>query len=119
VILCGACNNIIVVDCNGDVYPSQSLMIKNLKITNILEKNYVNEIIKSKIRKYFTNINVLKLPVCKKCHFNFLCGGRCPAIIYRLFNKFNVFSKEWCNVLYNDAVQRLYKTNFNSIAKSM
>lgn len=95
---CGACNYEFAINCNGDIYPCQTLIKPKFKLGNIFDNNFVECINRSKIRRMFSNYNINKIKKCKKCNIKYLCGGGCRAISYNLYG--NIYSKNepFCSI---------------------
>ena len=91
---CGACNSVIAVNYNGDIYPCQACMLSELKITNLESENWLNELVNSKIRKDFLNSHIDNIEKCKNCNLRYFCGGGCRAIAYKLYG--STFKKNEC-----------------------
>ncbi len=104
---CGACDSIIAVNANGDVYPCQALIDKDMLITNIKKHNWMQEFYNSNITKKFLNWNIDKTDACKDCELKYLCGGGCRAISYNLFGDTYAYNEYMCPYLKADVYQRI------------
>ncbi|MCX5777574.1 MAG: anaerobic sulfatase maturase [Candidatus Firestonebacteria bacterium] len=76
------CNDYLVIEHNGDVYPCDFFVKKEWKLGNISE-NSIEEL----FQKAEASFGVLKAKTnkaCKSCNWNYICRGGC--IKYRLVN---------------------------------
>lgn len=112
--ICGGAYREIAIDSNGDIYPCQSLITKELKITNIIDcNNWYIKLGESKITEQFRKATVNNISECNDCKFRYLCGGGCRAIPYKLsgsiFNKSNAlcqYHKRFVQVKLSDLLNR-------------
>lgn len=80
---CGACEETICVDVNGDLYPCGFLMDEGIKIGNIFDGiNIFDMIENSKIGKKVLSRDVDNIPGCQECNVRYFCGGGCMGIAY-------------------------------------
>lgn len=94
--ICGACYNEIAVDFNGDIYPCQSLIKPQFKISNILNCNWQEDLKNSHITEMFLNRTVDTVEHCSSCEYRYLCGGGCPAIPYNLYGSLCTCATPMC-----------------------
>lgn len=105
---CGACSQIIAIDCRGDVYPCQNFIEENnFKIVNILGKGWYSKLLSSPIRKRFLSLSVEDIKECRECSYRYLCGGGCPAISWRIYKSLNHYLPFMCEYLKYEAKLRL------------
>ena len=68
---CGAANNMIAIDINGDVYPCHRFVgLKRYVLTNVDSNTKFNE-------KIFSKMDLKKFDKCKYCIARNICGGAC------------------------------------------
>lgn len=103
---CGAGTKIIAIDPSGDIYPCQSLLLPELKITNVLKNNWYNILKNSDMLNKF-NISVDDINICNDCSLRYLCGGGCPAISYKVYGKEGKHLDFLCDHLKSVAKMRL------------
>lgn len=94
---CSACSNTLAIDSNGDLYPCQSLVKKDLLITNVFNENWIEKLTKSKICKKFLSVRTHYPRQCRKCCFKFICGGGCRAIAKNLYGKIKACNADMCD----------------------
>lgn len=87
--ICGGCYKIIAIDSNGDIFPCQTLVQEEYKLTNILNDNWYNELKNAKLTKQFLDRTVLSINICKSCNYKYLCGGGCRAIAKKVYGNFD------------------------------
>ncbi|MDO4662942.1 MAG: SPASM domain-containing protein [Tissierellia bacterium] len=85
---CGAGSSIVAIDPTGNVYPCQILMFPELKITNILNKNWKEEFKTNKINNEMNNFNKLEYKECSECNYNNICDGGCRGNSYIMYGDF-------------------------------
>lgn len=108
---CGASTNIVAVDCRGDMFPCQSFIKeKRFKICNLLEDDWSQKHLSSRIREIFRNLSVDNMNVCKNCPYRYFCGGGCPAISWNVYGNLDTHLAFMCNYLKNEARRRLICT---------
>jgi radical SAM protein with 4Fe4S-binding SPASM domain len=105
--LCGASYRIIAVDSNGDIYPCQSLVKGNFKITNILRDTWFEELSQSLIVHEFANLNVDYINKCNLCEYRYLCGGGCRAIAFNVYDSINEQVECLCTLNREIAIRKL------------
>lgn len=108
---CGACSNIIAIDPSGDIYPCQSLLHDNFKITNILKDNWYQNLLTSDIREKFINLSINEIDKCKDCSYRYFCGGGCPAIAFKVYGNLDSHLDYFCDHLKKQAKHRLKSSN--------
>lgn len=105
---CGACSQIIAVDCRGDVYPCQNFIEEsNFRMAKILEKGWYRKVLSSPIRKRFLSLSVENIEECRECAYRYLCGGGCPAISWRIYKSLCHHLPFMCEYLKYEAKLRL------------
>ena len=112
-ISCGACLAEIAVDCNGDIYPCQSMVKPEFCLGNILEKNWRNKI-KEKKEKIFPNANINEIEKCKECVYKYFCGNGCKAITYNIYHNINCCNYFFCEFYKENArndIKKLFNNN--------
>lgn len=68
---CGAANNMIAIDINGDVYPCHRFVgLKRYVLTNVDSNTKFNE-------KIFSKMDLKNFDKCKYCIARNICGGAC------------------------------------------
>lgn len=70
------CLSYFVIEYNGDVYPCDFFVQKDLKLGNII-KNSWQEIISSQKHMLFGDLKEKFSPVCKDCKYLSFCNGDC------------------------------------------
>lgn len=75
------CNQYLVVEYNGDVYPCDFYVRKDLKIGNIMENSW-DEIIDSTTYKEFIKLKSNYNIMCSSCKYLNLCCGDCLKYRY-------------------------------------
>lgn len=111
---CGACSNIIAINPEGDIYPCQSLMLPEFKVTNILEDNWQEILSHSKVTHQFRNIKVNDIEKCKECTYRYICGGGCPAVSYKVYGDLNQHIAFFCDYLKKESHLKLKLASFKS-----
>lgn len=104
---CTACKETIAIDSNGDIYPCQALIKKELKIGNIFEKVLIKTINKSSIAKSFDAFSLDQINECNNCNIKYICGGGCRAIAFNLYNDCFAYNKDMCKLFKNNIDNRL------------
>lgn len=104
---CGAASNIIAVGSDGCVYPCQSLLLEQFRITNMLNATWYQELLESPVRKRFRGLSVDRMDTCMDCSFRYFCGGGCPAISYKVYGDLSCHPKYFCQYLKSAARNRL------------
>jgi len=94
--LCAATYRVIAVDSNGDLYPCQALISNGLKITNILQNNWYEDLLKSNIVREFAQRSVDKIEKCSSCDYRYLCGGGCRAIARNVYSSLDACAECIC-----------------------
>lgn len=94
---CGAGDEIISISPSGDVYPCQVLMKSELKMGNVLEKDFINTIKSSKIYYEVHKFDSYSDEKCKDCELLHFCSGGCPANTYNLYEDFNKRPEFMCD----------------------
>ncbi|MDR2045324.1 MAG: radical SAM protein [Clostridium sp.] len=105
--LCGACYRIVAIDSNADIYPCQCLIKANLKLTNILKKDWFTELQNSLITKEFMQLNVLRYAKCRDCSLKYICGGGCRAIALNVYKNINAHIEFLCPHQEKMAIEKL------------
>lgn len=82
---CGACFRILAINPLGKIYPCQSLMEEEFLLSDIRYENWIEEVKKSDITRYFRFRCVDDIEECKECPVKTVCGGGCKAISYNLY----------------------------------
>lgn len=113
-IKCGACTQVIAIDCDGSIYPCQALIQKKLRIGSILDNNWFRKLSNSPITQRFMAINVLHIPKCRKCYLKFQCGGGCRSIAMSLYGKLDSHPKAMCSTLKEWAIAGIKNVKFSS-----
>ncbi|MDK6862983.1 radical SAM/SPASM domain-containing protein [Nosocomiicoccus ampullae] len=111
--ICGASFKIIAIDSDGSVYPCQTMIQEEYKITNVKEENWFNELKESSITNKFQNRAVYNIKGCDTCSIRHLCGGGCSAISYNLFGDIGVSNKVMC-----DLQKRIAENKLRNILKN-
>ena len=70
------CSSYFVVEYNGDIYPCDFFVQKDLKLGNIMQNSW-QEIISSHNYMLFGNIKEKYSPTCRDCRHLYLCNGDC------------------------------------------
>ena len=107
-VFCGAGRSIIAVSPNGDIYPCQVLMFKELKIANIFDPKWLEKVKSGNLNIFpiFLDKNIK----CNSCAYKYYCGGGCPGISYKLYKNFNSFLDFLCPYLKEEAkLKIIYK----------
>ncbi len=112
-LACGAATSIIALDPAGNIYPCQNLMTKELKISNILNENWYEELINSDITKLLSNLSVDDIEKCKDCSYRHICGGGCRAIAYKVYGSLTDHISYFCDFLQADAKDAIEKTKIS------
>lgn len=98
IVNCGGCYKEMAINCNGDIYPCQSLIKEEFYLANILESNWIDKIRNSKITRKFQNISVEDKKGCNICRYKFLCGGGCLAITHNVYKDLFACPDFLCNI---------------------
>lgn len=106
--ICGAGYKEIAINYNGDIYPCQSLISKGMYITNIFNKNWMNEIKNSEIINRFRKLSVDNIEGCCDCDIKYLCGGGCRAIPYKLYGSVTKKSIPICEYMKNSVKNKIF-----------
>lgn len=109
---CGAGTTIIAIDWNGDIYPCQSLIKKDLKMGSILDSEWHKQLETSTVRHDILNSTVQKIEGCKNCDYKYICGGGCRALSYNVYGRFDHRLDFLCDHFLTDAICRLNRINF-------
>ena len=92
----------LFIDIDGTYYPCSPLSYsKNMVMGNVFS-SAISEIPKQKIGKLFLQRNTSKIPYCKKCVFQGVCRGGCPANSYlhkKDINKIDPFCPYWEGII--------------------
>ena len=72
-----SCDEYLVVEHNGDIYPCDFFVRPELKLGNLMEQDW-DEILDNPMRKCFACRKCTKNVACKTCPYDFLCEGDCP-----------------------------------------
>lgn len=104
---CGAASNTIAVSPDGGVYPCQSLLLDEFRITSILGDTWHDDLLKSEVRRQFRGLSVEKMGQCGACSYRYFCGGGCPAISYKVYGKLASHLDYFCGDLRKAARNRL------------
>lgn len=96
---CGACYEVMALNPAGDIFPCQAAMNSEFNIGSILEDNWFETFLQSKVREDFINLNLDRVEVCKDCAYRYLCGGCCPAIAYNIYGSLNNHVSFYCDYL--------------------
>lgn len=94
---CGAGDTIISIDPEGDVFPCQILMLPELKITNILKDDWLEEYKQSNINKVINSFNTYEDENCKKCNYHHICSGGCRGNSYLMHGSFKKRPEYLCD----------------------
>lgn len=99
---CGTGETMLFVDIDGTYYPCSPLSYtKNMAMGNIFNTP-ISDIPKRKIGKRFLQRNVSNVPQCKKCVFQGVCRGGCPANSYlqkKNINRIDPFCSYWEGII--------------------
>lgn len=99
---CGTGETMLFIDIDGKYYPCSPLSYsKNMAMGNVFS-SAISEIPKRKIGKLFLQRNTSKIPYCKKCVFQGVCRGGCPANSYlhkKDINKIDPFCPYWEGII--------------------
>jgi len=96
--ICGASFKIIAIDSDGSIYPCQTMIQENYKITNVKEENWLSVLKESSITAKFQDRAVYNIKGCNTCSIRHLCGGGCSAISENLFGDINTSSEVLCGL---------------------
>lgn len=96
---CDACVTVIALDPKGDVYPCQTLLYDEFKMTNILKDNWHQELFTSDVREKFRNLVVDEIEECSDCSYRYICGGGCPAIAYDVYGSLDSYIEYFCSYM--------------------
>lgn len=94
--ICGASFKIIAIDSDGSIYPCQTMIQTDYKITNVKETNWLSILKESSITAKFQNRAVYNIKGCNTCPIRHLCGGGCSAISENLFGDIYTSSEVLC-----------------------
>lgn len=87
---CGAGNEMIGIDVNGDVYPCEEMIgDPYFKLFNIDEDYSLKDIHSNDIYKQVSNHKVINIDDCANCIWRNLCTGGCPKKSYNKYQNLN------------------------------
>lgn len=113
------CGDYLVIEHNGDVYPCDFYVDKDLKLGNILTDS-PEDMLNSPKMKEFANKKLDLSDKCKACPYLKLCWNECPK--NRVGNK-NVFCSayleffEYAVPKLQEMIKKVQSTNFNTNTK--
>ena len=86
------CNQYFVVEYNGDIYPCDFFVEKELRVGNILKSSW-KELQESKVYKEFGNYKTKWNKLCKNCPYLEYCNGDC--LKHRMYGGNNPSNLSW------------------------
>lgn len=109
-VSCKALSKLLMIKCNGNIYPCPSLMDNEFYIGNILKEDFIHDIQHINYVKLFLNklqVENYLLEDCKKCNLKYFCWT-CPgeALEYKKNTK---LLKEKCGKIKNILYQKVWE----------
>jgi len=95
-IRCGAASQVFSVSPQGDIFPCQSLHDDALCMGNVRMGNILTQLERSSTGRALRKLHVYKVKQCRDCGLNFVCGGGCRAIAWKLFGSWDAFNPYHC-----------------------
>lgn len=80
----GRCQNQLVIESNGDIYPCDFYSIDKYKLGNVLKDSFLS-MLKSEIANNFIKEKPNVYEVCKKCRFYGICACGCKRMIKNMY----------------------------------
>ncbi|MDO5716318.1 MAG: radical SAM protein [Tissierellia bacterium] len=93
---CGASKGILAVDGEGEIYPCQAMMRRPLRLANILDENWKQELATRRKELGIFDRNVNTVEHCSQCKVRYICGGGCMAVSYDVYGDLRRTVKEIC-----------------------
>ncbi|MGC9103490.1 MAG: SPASM domain-containing protein [Candidatus Methanodesulfokora sp.] len=100
---CGAGVDRLSIDAEGNVYPCQTLHIRDFLVGNVRKRRLIeiwNE--NNVVLRQFRELSVLDMEHCKSCVWKFVCADGCRAESYLAYGRIDVRDP------YCDAYRRAY-----------
>ncbi len=104
---CSACYRILAIDPYGKVFPCQSLMHSEFVLSDVNHEDWLQEVKKSQITKYFMFRSVESIEECRHCGVRTICGGGCKAISYNLYGDIEHKLDYLCDFMKRDSEFRI------------
>lgn len=104
-VICGAGRSTIALAPNGDIYPCQMLMYKELKMSNALNPDWESQTKAAHLDIWPIFLN--KNTKCSRCVYKYYCGGGCPGISYKLYKNFTSFLDFLCPYIKEEAKYKI------------
>lgn len=109
---CGACFRILAINPMGKIYPCQSLMHEEFLLSDISSQNWLEELKKSDITRYFKYRSIEDIEGCKECSVKTVCGGGCKAISYNLYGDLEHKLDYLCEFFLRDSDSQIKNISF-------
>ena len=109
---CGACFRILAINPMGKIYPCQSLMHEEFLLSDISIQNWLEEVKKSDITRYFKYRSIEDIEGCKECSVKTVCGGGCKAISYNLYGDLEHKLDYLCEFFLRDSDSQIKNISF-------
>jgi radical SAM protein with 4Fe4S-binding SPASM domain len=105
---CGAGNETISVDSNGDLYPSQTLLRPELRCGNVFELGLRQVLRGSNTLRRVKHLTVERLQTCRSCAMRYLCAGGDRMEAYSRHGRLTAHPADLCTALFRQSVDELW-----------